>query len=184
MMPGKSRVQLKAEDVALKEGRASKSAYHPGFDRRATDYAMLGASNEELAQLFGVSVSAIQKWLVERPSFARAVRKGRVEADAKVARSMYRAAVGYKHGETRVRRDQKGQIIEKTEIRKEQAPNVNAGVLWLTNRAGSKWRDRKVADAVVTMDLGDLVREALERRQERAATTIEGTAQTVEDKPE
>ncbi len=143
LMPGKSRAQQKAEALAMREGRASKSAYHPGFDRRATDYCMLGATNEELAQLFGVSVSANQKWLVARPSFARAVRKGREEADARVARSMFRAATGLKLKEVRTRLGENGQVLEKTETIKEQAPNVNAGTLWLTNRRSDRWRDRQ-----------------------------------------
>src|SRR5262249_52183734 len=134
-MPGKSRAQQKAEDAAAKEGRLIRNAYHPAFDRRATDYCMLGATNEDLAGFFGVSLSAIEKWLVERPSFARAVRKGRIEADARVAKAMHAAATGYKV------REEKLLVVngkvEKHSVTKRYPPNVNAGALWLTNRQGS-----------------------------------------------
>ena len=183
LMPGKSCAQQKAEAHAMKEGRASKRAYHPGFDRRATDYCMLGATNEELAQLFGVSVSAIQKWLVARPSFARAVRKGREEADARVARSMFRAATGLKLKEVRTRLGENGQVLEKTETIKEQAPNVNAGTLWLTNRRGDRWRDRNVVDAGDSFDLAELVKEAMARADGSKARVIEGRAETVSAAP-
>ena len=182
-MPGKSRAQQKAEAHAMKEGRASKSAYHPGFDRRATDYCLLGATNEELAQLFGVSVSAIQKWLVARPSFARAVRKGREEADARVARSMFRAATGLKLKDVRTRLGENGQVLEKTETIKEQAPNVNAGTLWLTNRRGDRWRDRMVVDAGDSFDLAELVKEAMARASGDKAKVIESRAEMVSAVP-
>src|SRR4029453_16234954 len=104
----------------------------PAFDRRATDYCMLGATNEELAKLFSVSVHAIQKWLVERPSFARAVHKGRIEANARVARSLYKAAVGYKHSEIKL--NVVNGELEKTVITRRYPPNVNAAALILIYR--------------------------------------------------
>jgi hypothetical protein len=55
---------------------------------------MLGHTNEELAAVFNVDPSTIQRWLVEKSSFRKAVERGREAADAKVARSMYRRATG------------------------------------------------------------------------------------------
>jgi hypothetical protein len=41
------------------------------------------------------------------------------------------------------------------------------------NRDPKRWKDRKLADATVTLDLGDLVREALARRDGDRAKVVE-----------
>lgn len=164
-----------AETAADKEGRNARNTYHPGFDRRAADYCMLGATNEQLAELFGVSVSAIQKWLVERPSFARAVRRGRVEANVRVVKALHRAATGYSHRETKVLTV--GGAVKKVDVTKRFPPNVNAAALILTNRDPDRWRDRKVVDLSHTIDLASIVEASLGA----AGKALEVQAEVVDD---
>jgi len=173
-MPGKSLARQQAELAAQDEGRHVRSAYHPGFDRRAADYCLLGATNAELGQLLGVAEKTIEQWLVERPSFARAVRRGRVEADARVARSMFAAATGAKVKERRTRRDKSGGVVEIIEVIKEHPPNVAAAALILTNRAGQHWKDRRVSDVNVGLNLATLI----EGLHGAGAKVIEGQATT------
>ena len=61
----------------------------------AHNYCLLGATNDQLAEFFGVSPSTIDNWIAGRRDFEAAVKSGRVVADAKVARGLYVRAVGY-----------------------------------------------------------------------------------------
>jgi len=174
-MPGKSLAKQQAEQAARDEGRDVRGAYHPGFDRRAADYCLLGATNTELGQLLGVAEKTIEQWLVERPSFARAVRRGRVEADARVARSMFAAAMGTKVKERRTRRDKSGAVVETIEVIKEHPPNVAAATLILTNRAGQHWKDKRASEVSVGLNLAALI----EGLHGAGTKIIEGQATTL-----
>jgi hypothetical protein len=175
-MGGQSREYREAREAAEEDGHHSEGQYQPVFAARATDYCLLGATNEELADLFNVGLSTIQQWLVERPIFARAVHRGRIAADARVARSMFKAATGAKV------KKQKAFVIDGAvqvvDIVEQMPPNVAAGNLWLTNRQRSKWRDSKAVDASSGVNL----LEALQRIAGDAAKVIEGQAE-VADKP-
>ena len=58
--------------------------YNPTYCELARDYCLVGATNEVLADYFGVTRRTIQNWIAAHPDFADAVRKGRV--------AVYRAA--------------------------------------------------------------------------------------------
>ena len=90
---------------------------------------------------------------------------------ARVSKSLHAAATGYKHKETKLLVVD-GQV-QRHEVVKHYPPSVNAAALLLVNRDPKRWRDRKLADATVTLDLGELVREALARRDKEEAKAIE-----------
>ena len=69
--------------------------FDPEMCEQAHNYCLLGATNDELAEFFGVSSSTIDRWIAERADFGDAVRSGRVAADARVARGLYARAIGY-----------------------------------------------------------------------------------------
>src|SRR5215207_3323301 len=71
------------------------TAYRREFCELAHNYCLLGATNAELAAFFEVAPRTIDNWIASHPAFAEAVRKGRVVADARVARCLYERAVGY-----------------------------------------------------------------------------------------
>jgi hypothetical protein len=177
-MPGKSRAQQQAVAVAEKEGRCSKSAYHSGFDQRATDYCLLAATNEDLAYFFNVNVSTIQRWLVEIPSFRRAVTRGREMADVRVARALHRRAVGYQAKVQKVVMIKgEPQVVEYSQ---EIAGDVAAQRYWLNNRRPKEWQERIGAQGVQTIDLAALV-EALHARRGDGAKDITGEAEEAEE---
>jgi len=136
---------------------------------------MLGATNPELAAFFGVSLSSIERWMVEIPRFRKAIENGREVADMRVAKSMFAAAVGYKHRETKL--NVVAGVLEKTEVTKHYPPNVNAGVLWLTNRQKAKWRDTKAVEHSGSVNLSHLVESSLgEQAKPVDAKVIEGAS--------
>jgi hypothetical protein len=57
---------------------------------------LLGASDEKIADALEVAVSTFYLWKQEHKEFSEALARGR-EADATVAKSLYRRAKGYSH---------------------------------------------------------------------------------------
>ena len=63
--------------------------YNATYCDLARDCCLVGATDEVLADYFGVTHRTIQNWIATHPDFADAVRKGRIVADAKVARAPF-----------------------------------------------------------------------------------------------
>ncbi|AUR87844.1 terminase small subunit, partial [Vibrio phage K165] len=118
------------------------SKYKPEYDEQAYNYALLGALDKKMAEFFGVSESTFYLWKNEHPSFSEALSRGKSQADAMVAKSLYHRAIGYSHPETKIAtRD--GQITDTLDVEKHYAPDTAAASLWLRNRQPDLWRDKK-----------------------------------------
>jgi hypothetical protein len=171
-MPGKRKLAQAAESALALEQVQAERRYTSSLDRLCADYAYLGASDEDIAGFIGISPDTFSRWKADQPTLARRLLRARELGLAKVARSLHAAANGYKHKETKVL--VVDGAIQRVDVVKHYPPNVNAAALLLVNRDSKRWKDRKLADATVTLDLGELVREALERRDGSAARVIEG----------
>lgn len=66
--------------------------FKPEYSDLAQKFCMLGATNEDLARMFGVARRAIDNWIAGVPEFAAALREGREIADANVACRLYARA--------------------------------------------------------------------------------------------
>jgi hypothetical protein len=125
-----------AKPPARKPGRPSK--FSDEMCRQAEKLCLLGATNDDLADFFGVAVSTVSKWLKEIPEFSEALKRGRVIADAEVARSLYQRAIGYSHPDVHVSNFQGAITI--TPLTKHYPPDTAAAFIWLQNRRSKDWR--------------------------------------------
>lgn len=116
------------------------TAFRDEFPEQARKLCLLGATNEKLADFFGVAVSTVDKWLAEIPEFSGAVREGREDADANVARSLYQRALGYSHPAVKIQQYQ-GDVIE-TPYTEHYPPDTEAAKWWLRNRQPELWREK------------------------------------------
>jgi len=75
-------------------GRPSKynPEHHP---KSAFKLALLGATDKEMASIYEVEEKTINNWKKEFPEFLQALKDGKDEADSKVAKSLYKRALGY-----------------------------------------------------------------------------------------
>ena len=155
-MPGKSRALQAAEEANAQDGLAPVLQYSRQLDTRAHDLALLAYTNDEIAISFGVDVSTINRWISEKPSFKRALARGRELADSRVARSLYKRAVGMT-----VRKQKAFNVngtLQTIDIVEGVVPDVNAAALWLSNRQRGKWRAANAgAENGPTFDLGSFV---------------------------
>ena len=92
---------------------ARKTDFRPEFVELARNYALLGATDEELARFFDVTDRTVRAWKKKYPEFAEALREGGAHANAKVTGRLYENCL---------------------------AGDTTAIIWWQKNRMG--WRDR------------------------------------------
>lgn len=118
------------------------SKYKSEYDELAYNYALLGATDRQMAEFFDVSEVTINEWKKVHPSFLKSMSGGKSQADALVAKSLFHRALGYSHPETKIAtRD--GQITDTLDVVKHYAPDTAAASFWLKNRQPDIWRDKK-----------------------------------------
>lgn len=147
-----------------------KSAYREEYVQLAENYSLLGATDKEMADFFGVTERTLSQWKKEYPEFLQSLKKGKNIADANVASKLYNRAIGYdyeeKHFETKPsKKDAPPELVEAKRIKKHVPADTTAAIFWLKNRQPEKWRDRKEVDANVNLsdELESMTDEQLQK---------------------
>jgi len=131
----------RATGAGMKERRDCK------YDRMVADglldlaykYCLLGATNQDLARLFGIDPSTLCQWISGRPGFADALQAGRDIADANVARGLYRRAIGYSYSTTKIFMTKTGDVVS-VPFTVHLPPDTAACTAWLRCRSREKWQ--------------------------------------------
>ena len=135
---------------------------HPGgrpteyleeYNEQAYKLCLLGATDKEMGEFFGVSEVTINAWKTKFPEFLKSLKQGKIKADADVAEKLYQRALGYEHPETKVFCHE-GDITEH-EVIKHYPPDTAAAFIWLKNRAG--WKDKQEHNIGISKELGELL---------------------------
>jgi hypothetical protein len=114
------------------------SCYCEKYEEQAYKLALLGATDKELADFFGVCEATINNWKLSFPKFLESIKKGKIQADAEVAEKLFKRATGYEHPEEKIF-CQEGEII-RADTTKHYPPDTGAAFIWLKNRR--MWTDR------------------------------------------
>ena len=122
-----------------KNGRPT--AYRKYFDMQAYNYCKLGATDDNLAEFFGVTYVTVNKWKKIHSGFITSIRDGKREYDDKIEKSLSQRALGYSHIEEKIFNNQ-GEII-RAETTKHYPPDTAACIFWLKNRKPEKWREKQ-----------------------------------------
>lgn len=123
-----------------KVGRPTK--YSPEYVEEVYKLCLLGATDEQIADFFGVTVQTLLNWCDAHPQFLEARKNGKERADAKVAEALYHRALGYSHPAVKIM-SYEGSSWEH-EYTERYPPDTAAAFIWLKNRAG--WRDKHEVD--------------------------------------
>jgi len=99
-----------------------------------------GATNDDLAEEFGVSITAIKRWQATYPEFRAALKVGKATADDQVERNLYQRAMGYSYDSEKVQVLASGTVV-RVPIVVHVPPDVTAMIFWLKNRRPDLWRD-------------------------------------------
>lgn len=133
---------------------ARPTKYKPEYAEMARKLCLLGFTDVQLGDHFGVEEKTINNWKTAHPKFLQSLRGGKEVADAEVAASLYHRALGYEHPEDKVfcstGKDGKAVVTTVATV-KHYPPDTGAAFIWLKNRAG--WRDKQdvVVDAGQTL---------------------------------
>lgn len=161
-----------------KNGRPTK--YRPEMDEQAEKLCLLGATNEQMADFFGVTVATIHNWKDANPSFLDAITRGKVIADAEIASALWNRARGYSHKAVKIMMVDKEVVHE--EYTEHYPPDTQAASLWLRNRQPALWRD-KTEVGVTDKDGNDVVALPPEEVARRLAFLF-AQAEASEQRPE
>lgn len=167
---------MEEEKRIVNTGGRGITVYIPEYDDQAYRICLLGATNETLAEFFGVCPATLKKWMKKYPGFRESVRKGKLIADANVAGNLYKRAVGYNYQQvvlepveesitqgasekvaTTVATFLPEDISEAAKLRsdgfritrittREVIPSVRAQIFWLKNRQPKLWSDKQEID--------------------------------------
>lgn len=112
------------------------------MNEQARKLALLGLTDAEIGAFFGVTEQTINNWKSDHPAFFASLNAGKVQADADVADSLYRRAMGeVVFTERRVKTgDNEYEIIR---LMQSVPADPGAAKLWLTNRQPKLWRDKR-----------------------------------------
>lgn len=142
----------------------ANSKYDESFNEIARKLCLLGHTDAELATFFDVSVQTLNNWKKDYPKFFESLNAGKEIADAEVASSFHKRAVGYRYEEVTfekvIIKDGEGFLTEgdadddgitvdpykKRVVVREVAPDPGAALNWLKNRQPKKWRDKQEID--------------------------------------
>ncbi len=97
-----------------------------------------GLTDLEISNVIGVAYSTLSLWKEKYEDFSEALKNGKAIADAKVLKSLYKRALGYKHKDI-IHAADKGVIITK-DIMKHYPPDTTACIFWMKNRQPERWR--------------------------------------------
>jgi len=148
--------------MAIKKAERKSNAgrptdYREEYAEQAYKLSLLKATQEEMADFFGVAVSTFSKWKLEIQEFSEALSAGKMKADMNVANSLYHSTMDRVVVEKRaiklkeVYYDENGKRHEKETIEyvdEERAVpgDFKAQSLWLRNRHPDKWREQQHID--------------------------------------
>ena len=144
------------------------------YVEQAYKLCLLGATDAELADFFEVCERTINTWKEDYPEFLQSLKAGKASADAAVAESLYKRALGYSHPDVHISNFQG--MITVTDIVKHYPPDTGAAFIWLKNRQPHKWKDKVEVKEDINLNifppkevLQELFESSLKRSTEKAA---------------
>jgi hypothetical protein len=131
--------------------------YKPEYCEQVKRLALLGLTDEEMAEFFEVCKDTFYEWKKIYPEFSDATNAGKIRADAEIAHSLYDRAKGAQWTEQvafKIRNQTESGVfteeVQIIEVKKAAPPDTQAASLWLRNRRPKSWRDTQHIEQTVT----------------------------------
>jgi len=150
------------------------------FVQQAHKLAKLGHTDEQIADVFCVSVDTLNSWKNTREGFYEALSNGRTLALGEVANAMFRSAIGFEYTESIEKITAAGEIVTET-YKKYAKPNPYAGKFILASRQRDKWTEKSESVHtninIAKLDFSSLspaILQAIEAEQKKQLTEHAG----------
>lgn len=164
--PKKTRPQPTPTTTPVQIGRGRPTDYDAANVEIVEKLCLLGATDAEIADFFGVTVRTVYRWKLEHEDFCQAMTAGKDLADNRIERSLFQRAAGYAYVEQQafklrhVEFDPQGKKVREYEdirvvdVERQAPPDTTAGQFWLKNRRKEQWRDvqEKAYSGTVTLE--------------------------------
>lgn len=147
--------------------------YGPDKVVAVKEMAQLGATDYQMALIFGISPQTFYLWQREHPEFSEALKLGKELPDERVKRSLYHKAVGYTFHSEKLffNKDADVEAGEEQVVRVQTIehvpPSDTAAIFWLKNRDPANWRENHNAP-------GDQTSADLQTAQAQLLTRVFG----------
>lgn len=143
--------------------------FKPEYIAQAEKLCAKGATDQELADFFDVSVRTIYRWRNTQDGFSQAMNVGKAEADERVKRSLYQRATGYTYTEQqaiKVKTGPHSEEVQIIEVERVATPDTTAAHVWVRNRLRGEFAETQKIEhsgsvAHPKMDLSQLSDEEL-----------------------
>lgn len=133
--------------------------YRDEFVKQAEKLALLGATDQEMADFFEVDVRTVYRWKHDHDEFCQALKAGKEVADERVERSLYQKAIGYEQDEVKIFMPGGATEPVYAPFRAKIAPDTTAAIFWLKNRRSKDWRDKTEQEHSGAVTVTKVVRE-------------------------
>jgi hypothetical protein len=137
--PAKEAVQ---KGLPAKHAGGRPTDYKQEYNEQVFKLCLLGAMDKDIADFFDVSEKTINLWKKRYPEFFQSIKRGKMQADANVAASLYKCAIGFVKEDCEEVFQHKGEIV-RANVKKYFPPNVTAQIFVLKNRQPKLWRDKQ-----------------------------------------
>lgn len=127
-----------------KATRGRPSSFDKKYIKQAYELSLLGLTDEEMANVFDVARSTFYEWKNVYQEFSDAIIRGKDQADAIVAKSLFKRATGYRHKAVKIMQHM-GEAIEVDYVER-YPPDTMACIYWLNNRQRKNWTQKPVSD--------------------------------------
>lgn len=143
------------EEVVEVRGRGRPSLYKPEYADEYMKMCMLGMTDDECADYFGITRQTLWTWKKQYQNFSDAGKLGKEKADMSVVFSAFERAKGceyieqvpikikdvvYAENGKKIRETERVEIIEVT---KRLPADPTMAQFWLRNRRWLNWRERR-----------------------------------------
>lgn len=132
------------------------SLWDDRFVALAYGQALLGKTNPQIAEVLGVGLATLKRWMKDRGPFRAAIARGKAEADGHVVGALFQACVGFVKEVEVVKILGNGQVV-RTTTTKYFPPDPRAQEVWLRNRVRTLWA--ATTDRALDRDVQDVARE-------------------------
>lgn len=143
--PRRKTEKTRRSTAVAKRGRPS--SYAPEYADDAEKLCLLGATDADMADFFGVAESTINNWKEAHADFLESIKRGKAKADATIADSLYRRALGYEHNAVKIITvadgNNQGSHVEQVPYIERYPPDTAAAIFWLKNRRPDLWREKQ-----------------------------------------
>lgn len=123
--------------------------YKEEYNESVYKLCLLGVTDKELADFYGVCEATINNWKIDYPVFLESITRGKIQADANVAEKLYDRAMGATFFTEQAFKVKVGKDLEEVQvIRLQQTvpPDTPAASLWLRNRRSGSWAEKTVQE--------------------------------------